>query len=341
MRAVRFHRFGGPEVLRLEEIPPPAPGPGEVLLRVGACAVNHLDLDIRAGVSRRQVRLPHILGRDYAGTVVAVGADVVDFAPGDRAVVTLGWTCGRCRMCRTGRANLCRQGTLPGLDADGGYAEYALAPAVALARVPPGLDDVHAAAVPAAFGTAWHMAQLAGIAEGMWVLVHAAGSGVGSAAVQIARLMGARVVATASTEAKCARALDLGANAAVNYSRPDWAARVREITGGDGPDAVIEHIGGAVLEESLALVAPGGAVVTCGAHAGERVDLDVISFFRKEARLLGAYRATVTEYRRVLELCAEGALRPVVDSVLPLSDARRSHERVAARDVFGKIVLVP
>ena len=342
MRAVRFHEFGPADMLRYEEVPDPIPAPGEILVRVRACGLNHLDIDCRSGVSRLPLALPHILGREIAGEVAAVGADVDAVKVGDRVLAHVAPPCGRCDFCRAGRDNLCSDARLPGIHRPGGYAEYAAVSAVGLERIPDHLGFEAAAAVPIAFGTAWHMLITRGqLSAGETVLIQAAGSTIGSAGIQVARLAGARVLATAGSDAKLAKARALGAAEAINYQAEDLVARVRDLTGGRGVNLVFEHIGGPVFTAGLACLARGGRMATCGAHAGEVVPFDLIAFFRKEVTLVGSYRATSQELRAVLRLVADGRLVPVVHASYPLRDAAVAHRLMEARGHFGKVLLAP
>ncbi|MBI4013448.1 MAG: zinc-binding dehydrogenase [Candidatus Rokubacteria bacterium] len=342
MKAVAFARFGGPDVLEPHDLPDPVPGPGEAVVRVRACGVNHLDLDLRAGVSGFPVRFPHVLGIETAGEVAAVGAGVQGVGPGARVLVIRAVTCGQCAACLAGEDNLCRRRETFGLDRPGGYAECVVAPARNLLPLPPALGFEAAAATQVAFSTAWFMLiERARLQPGETVLVTAAGSGVGSAAVQIARYGGARVVATAGSPAKRERLRALGVEAVVDHGRPDWAEEVRRLTGGAGVDCVFEHVGGAVWSAALSLCRRGGRVVTCGAHGGERVALDLIDLFRRQAALLGSYSAPTRAVLEVVRLVAEGAFRPVIHATLPVVEASRAHAMLAGREAFGKLVLVP
>lgn len=342
MKAVAFDRFGGPEVLRLRDLPDPAPGPGEVLVRVRACGVNHLDLDLRAGTSGFPVRLPHVLGIEAAGEVAMRGDGVGSVAVGDRVLVVRAVTCGACSSCLHGEDNLCILRQTFGVDRRGGYAEYVVAPMRNVQPLAPALGFEAAAAIQVAFSTAWFMLmERAGLRGGETVLVVAGGSGVGSAAVQIARHAGGRVVATAGSEAKLEQLSALGAHVAVAHSRPDWVETVRALTGGAGVDLVFEHVGGALWVGALSLLRRGGRLVTCGAHGGEQVTLDVIDLFRRQVTLLGSYSAPTRSVLQVTRLVADGVFRPVIHATLPLVEAARAHEILAAREAFGKVVLVP
>lgn len=344
MRAVAFERFGGPEVLLLCERPDPVPGPGEALVRVSACGVNHLDLDLRAGISGFPLGLPHVLGIEVAGEVAALGPGTnppPGVGVGQRVLVVRAVTCGGCAACLRGEDNLCAARQTFGVNRPGGYAEYVGAPVGNLLPLAPGLSFEEAAAVQVAFSTAWHMLiERAALRAGETVLVTAAGSGVGSAAVQIARHAGARVIATAGSEPKRERLRSLGVHAAVDHGRASWPDEVRRLAGGAGVDLVFEHVGGSLWGGALAVLRRGGRLVTCGAHGGERVPLDIIDLFRRQIALLGAYSAPTRSVREVIRLVADGVFHPVIHATLPLGDASRAHALLAAREAFGKVVLV-
>jgi NADPH:quinone reductase-like Zn-dependent oxidoreductase len=342
MRVSWFHRFGGPEVLVHEETGRPAPGPGEAVVRVRAVGVNHVDLDHRAGTSRLPVTFPHILGREFAGEVAALGGVAGPLREGDRVWVTCRLPCGRCRFCLSGRDNLCVREGYFGLDLPGGYAEYVKVPIANLNPLPSHVGFADAAASQIAFGTAWHvLINRGGLQAGQSVLVQAAGSGIGSAAVQVAKLAGATIFATAGSDEKLERARALGAHHLINYSREDFAERIRDLTGGEGVDVVMEHVGGEVFARSLRCLKRNGVLVTAGAHAGEVVPLDIIPFFRGELRLSGSKNAPVTELRTVMGLVADGKLKPVIHRTFPLAEAAEAHRVVASRELFGKVVLLP
>jgi len=342
VKAVRLHQFGGPEVLRLEDVPDPAPMTGDVLLRVRACGLNHLDVDCRAGVSRLPLFLPHTLGREIAGEVVALAPGVDSVLVGDRVLAHIAPACGRCGACLAGRDNLCQKPNLPGIHRPGGYAELAVVSAWGIEAIPPQLSFQEAAAVPIAFGTAWHMLITRGrLRAGETVLIQAAGSTIGSAAIQVARLAGARIIATAGSDAKLSKAKALGVHETINYREEDLVAAVRKHTDGRGVDLVFEHIGGEVFTKSLACLVPGGRMAVCGAHAGEVVPLDIIEFFRREIDLLGSFRATSAELRQVFSLVVESRLRPVIHAAFPLAEAAEAHRVMERREHFGKLLLVP
>jgi len=343
LKAIVMHERGGPEVLRYEDFPAPQPGPGEVLIRVRACALNHLDVFTRRGEQGRRVPLPHILGIESAGEVVALGEDVNDLGVGDRVVSGPGIWCRRCEFCRTGQENMCVERRIVGVDVHGGYAEYIKLPAYALGLLPDGVTFEEGAATLIAFGTAWHMLMdRATLKSGETLLVLAGGSGVGMAAIQVGKHLGARVIATASTDDKLARARELGADETINYVRqPRFARVVRKLTEGRGVDVVFEHVGADTWKDSIAALAIGGRLVTCGSTTGRWGQTDLWSLFAKQATLLGSFSSTQDNFLTVLRLVGEGKLSPVIDSVLPLADAAEAHRRLEARQVFGKIILRP
>ncbi len=342
MRAVVFEQHGGPEVLHERELPDPQPGPGEALVRVRACGINHLDLWVRAGLPGAQPVMPHILGSDVVGEIAAVGPGVLHLEPGRRTLVHPTLSCGTCTDCMAGDDHLCRRHDVLGRTSQGGYAEYVVVPAANCLEYPGELPFEQAAAVPLVFLTAWHMlVARADVRPGETVLVIGAGSGVGSAAVQIARLLGARVLATAGTPEKLVRARELGAHETIDHACEDIAARARALTERRGVDVVFEHVGGSVFEAAVAALARDGRLVTCGATAGHRVTLDVNLLFGRHLTLLGSWMGRRADLAAVLRHVASGALRPVVDSILPLAEAARGHARIAARAHFGKVVLVP
>ena len=350
MKVAWFHRFGGPEVLVCEETAKPAPGPGEALVRVRAVGVNHVDLDHRAGTSRIPVTFPHILGREFAGEVAALrgragaplGGAGEALKEGDRVWVTCRLPCGECEFCIGGQDNLCLKEGYFGLDLPGGYAEYVTVPIASLNPLPAHVGFDAAAASQVAFGTAWHvLINRGGLRAGQSVLIQAAGSGIGSAAVQVAKLAGATIFVTAGSAEKLERARALGAHHAINYSAGNFAERVLELTGGRGVDVVMEHIGGEVFTQSLQCLKRNGVIVTVGAHAGEVVSFDIIPFFRRELRLCGSKNAPVSELKAVLNLVAEGKLEPVVHRRFPLAEAAEAHRVVESRQLFGKVVLLP
>jgi NADPH:quinone reductase-like Zn-dependent oxidoreductase len=340
MRAVAIREHGGPEKLLLEELPDPEVGPGQVRVRVRACALNHLDLWVRRGLPNLRLRYPHVLGADIAGEVESVGAGVAGVVVGARALVAPGVSCGCCRDCLAGRDNLCRGYGILGESRDGGYAELCTVPAANLLPFPDGLDFAHAAAIPLAFQTAWQMlVDRARVQPGETVLVLAAGSGVGSAAVQIARLHGATVIATASTQAKLEAARALGAEHTIDHSRADVLAEVRRLTARRGVDVVFEHVGQATWEQSILACARGGRIVTCGATTGYQAATDLRHVFFRQLSILGSTMGSKSVLHPIVDHVRAGRLRPVVDRVLPLAEAAAAHRLLEERAQFGKLVL--
>ena len=342
MKAVVFDRFGGPEVLELREVPDPRPRADEVLIDVRACGINHLDLWVRGGLRGLEPEMPHILGNDIIGVAREVGEAVHHVKPGDKVLVCPTLSCGTCPHCLAGNDNLCRQYDVIGRRRNGGYAERVAVPGVNCLPYPENLDWPEAAAVPLVFLTAWHMlVGRAALQPGEDVLVIGAGSGVGSAAIQVARLIGARVIATAGTAEKLDRARTLGANDVIDHAREDLGARVRELTARKGVEVVFEHVGGAMFEQAVGALAKNGRLVTCGATAGSQVKLDINVLFGKHLAFYGSWMGRRAELVEALKFVRDGRLKPVVDSVVPLAEARRAHERIEARQHFGKVVLVP
>jgi NADPH:quinone reductase-like Zn-dependent oxidoreductase len=339
MKAVRFHQHGGPEVLRYEDAPEPVPGPGEVLVRVRACALNHLDLWERRGLEHVHIPMPHISGSDVAGEVLASGAPGV--TPGLRVMLQPGLSCGRCAMCLSGRDNECADYEVLGYrNHQGGYAELVKVPAQNVVPIPDEIDFVRAAAFPLTFLTAWHMLiTRAQLARGEDVLILAGGSGVGQAAIQIARLQGARVFATAGSAAKAERARSLGADAVIDHYQQDIVAEVRRLTNKRGVDVVIEHVGEATWEKSVRALARGGRLVTCGATTGGAGALNLQALFAKQLSILGSFMGTKGELLRVARLFFSGQVAPVIDRTFPLADAAAAQQRLEASDQFGKVVL--
>ncbi|OGN86847.1 MAG: hypothetical protein A2X23_02365 [Chloroflexi bacterium GWC2_73_18] len=340
--AVRYHETGGPERLRVERLPVPPVGPDEVLVRVRAATVNHLDLDMLAGTSRYPIRLPHTLGMEAAGVVERAGGAVTWPRPGDRVLVASDIVCGRCEACRAGNDNLCTDAYRPGWTHPGAYAELLLVPARGAYPIPDGVPDEQAAVAQVALGTAWHMLfTRGGLQADEWVLVNGAGGGIGSAAVQLAKLAGARVMAASASARKRRRALADGADAAADYGRPDFVEQVRRATGGRGVDLVFEHVGGELFARSLECLRDGGRLVVCGAHGGERTTIDLVPFFRRELRVIGSNSVTQAEIARVLDLVARGRLRVPIAARFPLRRAAAALRFVARRRHYGRTVLLP
>lgn len=343
MKAVTFHQHGGPEQLLYEDVAVPVPQAGEVLVRVRACALNHLDVWIRQGIPNYPITLPHVSGCDVSGVVERVGeGGHAPFSIGQPVVVSPGISCWQCAYCFAGRDNFCPTYRLVGAQVDGGYAEFVKVPAVNLLPMPAGLTVEQAAAYPLVSVTAWHMVKtLANVQPGETVLVMGAGSGVGSMGIQIARLLGARVLSTVGSDDKIERARMIGADVVINHAREDVTDRVRAATDGRGADVVVEHVGQAVWESCLRSLTRGGRLVTCGSTSGPENRLDVRYVYARQLTIMGSYMGTRAELLEVSRFIKDGKLKPVVDSVFPLSDARQAQEHMLARRSFGKIILVP
>jgi NADPH:quinone reductase-like Zn-dependent oxidoreductase len=349
VRAVVIREHGGPEVLRLEERSVPEPGACEARVRVRAVGLNHLDLWVRKGVPGHTFPLPIVPGCDVAGEIDSLGDGAAGSGPttlavGDRVVVGPGVSCGRCHACRSGDEQLCRSYGILGETRDGGCADFLIVPARNLFPIPAGLPFPEAAAVPLVFLTAWHMlVARAGVRSDDLVLVHAAGSGVSSAAIQIARLLGARVMATAGSDEKCARAAELGAEVTVNYREKDFAAEARRWTkalGRGGLDVAFDHVGEDTFDRTVRCLAKGGRYVTCGATSGYEMKTDFRLVFFKSLSILGSTMGGSHELQDVLAHVAAGRLRPVLDRTFPLDDVAEAHRRLEAREGFGKTVLL-
>lgn len=333
---------GRPGRCELRDRPELSPGPGEAVVRVRACGLNRLDLWLEEGALPIPVVLPRTPGSEIAGEVLAVGNGVTDWQPGDRVAVQSNLFCGECEFCARGDESLCLNAVLLGVQCDGGFAEQVLVPARALVRLPAGLDFKSAAALTLAGSTAMHMlTDRATVRPGDWVLAIGGASGVGSAAIQIARGLGARVISTGSTPAKRELAVRLGAEAAVDSTDSGWPAQVRKLTGKRGVDVVVEHVGGSVLEQVFNCLARGGTVVTCGATAGREPTLNLWPFFVKQQRLVGSYGRTRRDLAATLEWAAAGRLKPAIDRVLPLAEAASAFAALRGREVLGKVVIEP
>ena len=342
MKAIAIRAHGGPEVVQYEELPDPQPAPGQVVVAVKAAALNHLDIWVRKGWQGLMLSFPHVLGSDVAGVVESVGPGVEGTKPGDEVVVNPSMGCGRCERCLSGHENLCRRFVILGEHVSGGQAEKVAVPARNVLPKPANLSFEEAAAVPLTFMTAWHaLVQRAGLRLGETVLVHAAGSGVGSAAVQIAKLLGARVIATAGSDAKLEKARALGADEVVNYEKQDFVKEVRRLTERKGVDVVFEHVGKTTWEKSILAAGVGGRIVTVGATTGYDPPTDLRHVFFRQLSILGSTMGTAGDLHAVLGFVGQGKLRPVVDRVIPLAEARRGQELLSERAQFGKIVMRP
>ena len=344
MRAIVISEHGGPEVLRLVERPDPSPAAGEVLVRIGAAAVNRLDIWVRENVGHAyEANLPLIPGYDVAGEVVALGEGVTTVAAGDRVFVHCDFSCGRCEYCLEGDEAACAQYEVLGVSRDGGYAEYVVIPVRNAFSLADSLSFETAAAAGSVYLTAYHMLFSRGdLRPGETVLVTAAGSGVGGAAIALARFAGARVLATASTEAKRQRALEAGVEHAIDYTQPGWASEVRDLTGGRGIDLVIDHVGESAFPDAVKALASKGRIVICGASSGTHAKLDLIDLFARQISVIGSSDGTRRELWDVLRLLGEGRIDPpAIETVLPLERAAEAQELLSARAHFGRVLLDP
>jgi len=342
MKAVIFRQHGGPDVLEYTDVPEPQIRANEVLVEVRACALNHLDIWVRGGLPGIEIPLPHILGDDVAGVVKQVGELVTWVKAGDEVMVQPGVSCGHCEACLSGNDNFCHEYDIIGYRRDGGYAELVAVPGVNIVPKPAQLSWEEAAALPLVTVTAWHMlVTRANVQPGETVLVHAAGSGVGSIAIQIAKLRGARVITTASSDEKLAHARELGADETINYTSSEWPKEVRRLTNRQGVDVVVEHTGAATWPGSIASLKTGGRLVTCGATSGYDGHTDLRQVFYRHLNILGSFMGSKAELLEALKFVEQGKIRGVVDRVLPLGEARQAHELIENRAQFGKVVLSP
>jgi 2-desacetyl-2-hydroxyethyl bacteriochlorophyllide A dehydrogenase len=340
MKAVRLIAHGAPGQFDFSDAPDPVPAPGEVLVAVRACGLNRLDLWLEEGSLPIPVTLPRIPGSEISGQVVAAGPDVTGWQPGERVAVQSNLFCGHCEFCARGDESLCLNGQLLGVQRDGGFATFVAVPASALVRLPANVDFTASAALTLAASTAMHMlTRRASVRPGDWVLVMGGASGVGSAAIQIARQLGAQVISTGSTEARRQFALGLGAGHVIDTSRPDWPADVRQITRKRGVDLVVEHIGGAVLPQCFTCLARGGTIVTCGATAGRDVSLNLWPIFVKEQKLVGTYGRGRKDIQATLDWAAQGKLKPSIAQVFPLEQSASAFAALRRRQVMGKVLV--
>ena len=337
MKSVRFHEHGGLDVLRYEDAPDPSAALGRAIVRVHACALNHLDLWERRGLDRVKLPLPHTSGSEISGTILDPGTSRL--ATGTRVMLQPGLRCGRCAMCAAGRDNHCVDYDVIGLRSDGGYAEQISVPVENLIPIPDHVDFVTAAAFPLTFLTAWHMlVTRAEITRGDVVLVLAGGSGVGQAAIQLARHFGARVFATCAPS-KADRTRALGAEQAFDHYAGDFSKDLRRMTDGRGADIVVEHVGETTWARSVRSLATGGRLVTCGATTGTAATIDLRHLFARQLSLLGSYMGRFAELEAAAPLLFTGAVKPVVDEVYPLARAADAQRRLEEKEQFGKIVL--
>ena len=339
MRAVLIRAHGGPETLTLTDVPDPVPRSGDALIRVRAAALNHLDIWVRRGVPGHTFPLPMIPGSEVSGVIEEIGVNDGGWKTGDAVIVAPGVSCGECVACTSGNDPLCPHYGILGETRHGGCAELIAVPVRNLLAKPATMSFTDAAALPLDMVTAWHMLiARAGLRAGETVLVQAGGSGVGSAAIQIAKLWGATVIATAGSKEKMARALALGADQAIDYRSADFVAETRKLSGKRGVDVVFEHVGGETFERSLRLLARGGRLVTCGATSGAEVTVNLRLVFLKLLSILGSTMGSLAELREIMRHVDAGRLQPVVDRVLPLAEIAEGHRVLESREAFGKVV---
>jgi len=344
MKATVFKEHGSVDKLVYTDFAEPEISSSEVLVNVKACGINHLDIWVREGMPGVTLPLPHILGCEIAGEIAGIGCEIKvrDLSIGQRVLIAPGISCGKCEFCLSANDSLCHEFKIMGFQVNGGYAEYAKAPVENIIPISDKLSFEEWAAVPLVFLTAWNMLKTRGnLATGETVLIHAAGSGIGSAAIQIARLSGADVITTVGSDGKREKARELGADHVINHSKEDFADKVNEFTDGKGVDLVFEHIGPETWEKSMLCLKRGGRIVTCGATSGPTVSLDIRFLFAKQLSISGCYMGSRSELLKILELVESGRLKPVVDSVFPLKDAVAAQTKMLDRKQFGKIVLVP
>lgn len=340
MKAVRYHEFGGPEVLKYEDVPDPVLRKDQVLVRVRACALNHLDLFCRSGIPG--VKLPHINGSDVSGEIVEVGEYITDLKPGQRVLLVPMIFDNVCPACVKGQQNFCPNFTVLGYRNDGGNCDLIAVPRVNIVPIPDSLSFEQAASVPLVFLTAWHMlVGRAQIRPGQTVLVLGASSGVGSAAIQICKLFNATVITTAGDERKLAKAKELGADHLIDHYKQSISEEVKKITAKQGVDIVFEHVGKATWGESMKACKPGGTIVTCGATTGGEISMDLRFLFTRQSSYLGSFMGNMGDFYEVMGHVFSGKLRPVVDRSFPLKDAAHAHRYMEHSEMFGKVVLVP
>jgi NADPH:quinone reductase-like Zn-dependent oxidoreductase len=336
MKAVIFHEYGGTDKLIYEDVPDPKPQRGEVLIRVKATALNHIDIWGRMGGTP----LPHISGSDIVGEIVELGPSVTGITKGDKAVVFPSTSCGQCEACLLGRTTQCQYRQLIGYQTDGGYAEYVRVPAKNIFPLPPNLSFEEAAAIPLAASSAWHMLVTEGhVDPTSTVLIHGAGSGVSIYAIQLAKIFGAKVIVTTGSDEKIEKAQNLGADHVVNYREAKVVDSVKRLTDGRGVDIVIDHVGSATFGNSLQALRMGGTLVSAGVTSGKNVNIDIQFLYRNELTISGSYVYTMGEFYQVLKMVREGRLKPIVSHVFHLKDAARAQQMMEEERQFGKLVL--
>ena len=340
MKAITFHDIGSPEVLRYEETADPVPGPGQVLVKVKACALNHLDLIVRGRGPAAGLPLPHISGADAAGIVAGLGSGVTGVELGAAVVLNPALSCGVCRFCRAGEQSLCEHFGILGRDARGAMAEFVVVPAANLHPMPANLSFVQAAAAPLVAMTAWRMLiTKAQVRPGERVLVVGAGGGVATAAIQIAKLAGAVVYTSTGGPEKVRRAREIGADQVIDYRSADVVSAIMDLTGGEGVEVVVDSVGAATSEASLRCLGKGGRLVTCGATTAPVAPMDIRFMWRKQISLHGSTMANNREFHAVMGLLRTGKLHPIIDRTFPLSEAQAAETYLESAGQFGKVVL--
>ncbi|MHB8481878.1 MAG: zinc-binding dehydrogenase [Nitrospiria bacterium] len=342
MKAVVLYQPGGFEKLTYTDFPLPGISADDVLVHVKGCAINHLDLWIRNGLTAYHTVFPHILGSDISGIVETAGANVKDFPAGTPVIVSPNFGCFKCPYCLSGKDNQCVDFKIVGASLPGGYAEFIKVPAQHLLKAPGNLSFEESAAFPLTFLTAWHMVVTKGeLLPGQTILILGGGSGIGSAAIQISKLLGATIIATAGSPEKTGRAKESGADRVINHATENIHEKVRQITGGEGVDLVFEHVGPKTWKQSVASLKKGGRLVTCGSTTGPSVELDLRFIFSRHLSILGSSLGTRAELMTIVKLMEEKKLHPIVDRTFPLQEAAKAHELLESRKVFGKLVLIP
>ncbi|MCD6726352.1 MAG: zinc-binding dehydrogenase [Solirubrobacteraceae bacterium] len=340
-RAIHYDDFGPPQVLKLVEIPKLEPARGQALVRVQACALNGYDLMARKGTYKPFEDFPHVLGGDISGIVEAYGPECAETAPvGAHVMLYHVIECGDCESCLRGSPTTCLKYGYLGAKYEGGYADYVVVPERNLIELPDDFDLVKAAAFPLGYSTAWHQLMVrGGLRAGEWVMIQAAGSGIGMAALQMAKLTGAHIIATAGSDEKCRKAIEMGAHHAINYNEQDLVQAVKGITGKRGVDVIFEHVGGELFEQLVQCVVRNGRIVTCGGVAGYQVTMNIAHVFHKQLSIIGSNSGTKWELLTMLPYLLDGRLDPVIDSVFPLAAAADAHAHLEERKAFGKVVL--
>lgn len=340
MRAVIFDKPGSLDELKYTYVDTPKPGPGEVLIKVHACALNHLDLWTLRGMPGMKISMPHILGCDIAGEVVKYGSKTKKMK--GPVIAAPGISCGRCAHCKNGWDSLCDRYKIQGFQINGGYAEFAVVPLSNVIQVSKVLTLEQWAALPLVATTAWHMlVTRANLQKGETVLIHSAGSGVGSIAIQIAKYLGAKVITTVGSDEKIKKAKQLGADHVIQYEKKNFAEEVLALTNGRGVDVVVEHIGPATFQKSLACLAKKGRLVTCGVTSGTLTQIDLRFIFARQLSIIGCYMGGIDELKKVTALVNKKIIKPVIHKTFTLREARQALECMQNRANFGKIVLIP